>query len=344
MTNPIITARNLHRLLGMVVFMATLVPRGRLRLRPVQWWAITAWCQRTGNWSDRIIVPQWVLSEVAWWSSLAVLQGLPLASRETEVTIFTDASSSGWGAQLGSHVLNTGTVICISKIVTHKRAGDAGRHQRCESLPSLSEIPGVSLDVQQRCDSGVHQERGGHTILHSHATDNTPAEVVRSQGNKTTVKCHYNTCHYDANASLTRSILGSQTSPTCPYDHPRVAQHMGYRCEIIAVWSATAAMTPLCSHTNEIKQRYPTCWLCQYSWFMIDLRSNTLTGFPQLLKNHWNSDLLQDHWKIIEFHEKFLKFVRMTKSWKNHWILDQSLMEKSVNAEIDVVLTNHLGK
>ena len=103
MANLNITARDLHRLLGMLVFMASLVQRGRLRLRPVQWWAATAWCQRTGNWSDGIQVPQWVLSEVAWWSSPAVLQGLPLAARETEVTLFTDASSSGWGAQLGSH-------------------------------------------------------------------------------------------------------------------------------------------------------------------------------------------------------------------------------------------------
>ena len=102
MTNPITTACDLHRLLGMVVFMALLVPRGRLCLSPVQWWAATAWCQRTGNWSDRITVPQWVLSEVAWWASPAVLQGLPLATREMEVTLFTDASSSGWGAQLGS--------------------------------------------------------------------------------------------------------------------------------------------------------------------------------------------------------------------------------------------------
>ena len=90
-----------------------------------------------------------------------------------------------------------------------------------------------------------------------------------------TVKCHYNACYYNANASLTQSILGSQTAPTCPHNHPQVAQHMGKRCEIIAVWSATAAMTPLCSHTNGIKQRYPTYWSCQYSWFMIDLRSNT---------------------------------------------------------------------
>ena len=67
-------------------------------------------------------------------------------------------------------------------------------------------------------------------------------------------------------------------------------------------------------------------------------------GFPQLLKIHWNSDLFQDHGKIIEFHEKFLKFVKMKKSWKNHWILDKLVMEKSWNSEIDIVLTNYKGK
>ena len=43
MANPNITARDLHRLLGMLMFMASLVRRGRLRLRPVHWWAATAW-------------------------------------------------------------------------------------------------------------------------------------------------------------------------------------------------------------------------------------------------------------------------------------------------------------
>ena len=148
MTNPIITAHNLHRLLGMVVFMATLVPRGGLRLHPVQWWAATAWCQRTGSWSNRITVPQWVLSEVAQWSSPAVPQGLPLTSRETEVRLRSPVRVT----------LNTGTVVCITKIVTHKSSGDAGSHQCHESLPSSSEIPGGSLDVRQCCDVGGHQE------------------------------------------------------------------------------------------------------------------------------------------------------------------------------------------
>ena len=97
-----VSARDLHRLLGILVFMAALVPRGRLRLRPIQWWAAAEWCQRTGNWTDQITVPQWILRQLAWWASPAVLQGLPLTRPETELTLFTDASSSGWGAQLGS--------------------------------------------------------------------------------------------------------------------------------------------------------------------------------------------------------------------------------------------------
>ena len=98
MSNPIISAHNLHRLLDVMVFMAMLVHRGRLRLRPIQLWAATAWCQKTRNWTDKITVPQWVLQEVACWASPAVLQGLPLATPETEVTLFTDASNSDWGA------------------------------------------------------------------------------------------------------------------------------------------------------------------------------------------------------------------------------------------------------
>ena len=53
-----------------------------------------------------------------------------------------------------------------------------------------------------------------------------------------TVKCHYNACHYNANASLTRSILGSQTVPSWPspsgsahgqkvWNHRRLIGHSG---------------------------------------------------------------------------------------------------------------------
>ena len=60
--------------------------------------------------------------------------------------------------------LDTGTVVSISKIVAHQRSGDADRHQRCDRLPASSEVPGGSLDVRQRSDCGLHQERGRHEI------------------------------------------------------------------------------------------------------------------------------------------------------------------------------------
>ena len=86
---------------------------------------------------------------------------------------------------LGSPVrltLDTGTVVSISTIVPHKRSGDAGCHLCCERLPTSSEVPSGAIDVRQRSDGGVHQERGGHEIAHFDADDHTAAQVVWQQG------------------------------------------------------------------------------------------------------------------------------------------------------------------
>ena len=86
---------------------------------------------------------------------------------------------------LGSPVrltLDTGTVVSISKIVSHKRSGDASCHLCCERLPTSSEVQSGATDVRQRNDGGVHQERGGHEIAHFDADDHSAAQVVRQQG------------------------------------------------------------------------------------------------------------------------------------------------------------------
>ena len=103
-TDPNITARDLPRFLSVLVFMALLVRRRRLCSSPGS---------SVGHHSmvpeDRELVRPDPSSSVgsvrgAWWASPAVLQGLPLVTKEREVTLFTDASSSGWGAQLGSRL------------------------------------------------------------------------------------------------------------------------------------------------------------------------------------------------------------------------------------------------
>ena len=78
--------------------------------------------------------------------------------------------------------LDSGTVVSISKIVLHKRSGDAGSHLHCERLPTSSEVLSGAIDVRQRSDGGVHQERGGHKIAHFDADDHTAAQVLRQQG------------------------------------------------------------------------------------------------------------------------------------------------------------------
>ena len=141
----------------------------------------TAWCQRTGNWSDRIQVPQWVLSEVAWWSSPAVLQGLPLVTKETEVSLFTDASSSGWGAQLGSRSTqgqwSASQQSCHINVLEMQAVIYAVR----DFLPQLR-----SRVVRLMCDNAVTvayiKNEGGHEIAHFDAEDHSAAQVVQQQG------------------------------------------------------------------------------------------------------------------------------------------------------------------
>ena len=86
---------------------------------------------------------------------------------------------------LGSPVrltLDTGTVVSISTIAPHKRSGDAGCHLCCERLPTSSEVPSGAIDVWQRSDGGVHQERGGLKIAHFDAADHSAAQMVRQKG------------------------------------------------------------------------------------------------------------------------------------------------------------------
>ena len=164
MTDPNITARDLHRLLGMLVFMASLVRRGRFCLRPVQWWAATSWCQRTGSCLTRLFLS-------GFWPGLVGISSSPARSTPRHKGDGSDSLHGCVQFGLGSPVrltLDTGTVVSISTIMAHQRSGDAGRDQCCEKLPASSEVPSGSLDVPQRSDCSLHQEQGGtrsHTLM-----------------------------------------------------------------------------------------------------------------------------------------------------------------------------------
>ena len=73
-SNPSITARNVHGILGLLTFMATLVPWGQMHLHRIKWWATEAWCQEVGFWSNQITVTPTIPHQVAQWASPAIFQ------------------------------------------------------------------------------------------------------------------------------------------------------------------------------------------------------------------------------------------------------------------------------
>ena len=179
--NPNITARDLHRLLGMLVFMALLVRRGRLP---------SSASPMVGRHSmvpeDRELVQPDSSSTVgSVRGGMVVIPSSPARSTPRHQGDGSNSLHRCVQFGLGSPVrltLDTGTVVSISTIVPHKRSGDAGCHLCCERLPTSAEVLSGEIDVRQRSDGGVHQERGGHEIAHFDADDHSAAQVVRQQG------------------------------------------------------------------------------------------------------------------------------------------------------------------
>ena len=97
---PTWTARQVYSLIGYLQFLAPLVHRGRLHLRPIQRWFRARWSQHTGNWSDRVLLDDSVLQLLRWWTLPERFSGVPLLPREPTLTLCTDASTAGWGAHL----------------------------------------------------------------------------------------------------------------------------------------------------------------------------------------------------------------------------------------------------
>ena len=172
MTNPVVTARDLHRLMGMVVFMATLVPQGVWTI----WTSMSAILKKAVKLNHSL----------THWSH-----------REDSVYASASVQSSGGPPQLGARGQGTGLTGLQFLSGCCQRWHGGRLQQSCKvylsppgkrkSLSSRMRPArvGGSLDVQQRSDGGVHQRGGGHSILHSHAADVTPAEVVWTQGDKT---------------------------------------------------------------------------------------------------------------------------------------------------------------
>ena len=142
----------IYRLLGMVVFMATTWKTppmsnsvvGRHSLVPEDWW---------------LVRPDHSSSVGTVRGGLVGISSSPAGSSPLHKGNGSHSLHRCVHLWLGSLVrltLDTETVVSLSKIVSYQRSGDAGRHQRRESLPSSFEVPSGALDVRQCSDNGLN--------------------------------------------------------------------------------------------------------------------------------------------------------------------------------------------
>jgi hypothetical protein len=96
------TPRVLSRTIGLLNSVAGFVELGRLNLRPVQFWLASHWSQKDADWDVSIRSdPELVQALSPWLNQSWLLAGIPLVTPTPTLTLFTDASLSGWGATLG---------------------------------------------------------------------------------------------------------------------------------------------------------------------------------------------------------------------------------------------------
>ena len=94
-------ARQWEVLLGHLSSLEKLVPRGRLRLRSMQWQLKTSWSPEDDPPDLPVELTQEIREDLSWWTvESRLLQGVPFGTHPPGLLLFTDASCAGWGAHL----------------------------------------------------------------------------------------------------------------------------------------------------------------------------------------------------------------------------------------------------
>ena len=96
-----VSARTFLSLLGQLNAAADHVVLGRLHLRPLQTYLLSLWRPHIHPLDQLIPVTPDVLYHLSWWKQERIYhQGVPLKVAPVSHTIFTDASTAGWGSHV----------------------------------------------------------------------------------------------------------------------------------------------------------------------------------------------------------------------------------------------------
>ena len=88
-------------ILGHLASLERLVPHGRLRMRSLQWHLKTQWSPESDPSSLPVALPEEARRDLSWWMVKDhLLTGVQFGTPAPDLHLYSDASSSGWGAHL----------------------------------------------------------------------------------------------------------------------------------------------------------------------------------------------------------------------------------------------------
>ena len=164
-------------ILGHLASLERLVPHGRLRMRSLQWHLKSQWSPESDPPSLPVALPEEVRRDLSWWMVRDhLLVGVRFGTPAPDLHLYSDASSSGWGAHLLDQNVSGG-VVRPGEVVAHQSSrnegpvpGSSGFSRRCSRSP-------CDRDVRQLHGCGVRQQTGGHGVEASVFVDQPPSEM-----------------------------------------------------------------------------------------------------------------------------------------------------------------------
>ena len=163
--------------LGHLASLERLVPHGRLRMRSLQWHLKSQWSPESDPPSLPVALPEEARRDLSWWMVRDhLLVGVRFGTPAPDLHLYSDASSSGWGAHLLDQNVS-GVWSGPGEVVAHQSSrnegplpGSSGFSRRCSRSP-------CDRDVRQLHGCGVHQQTGRHGVEASMFVDQPPSEM-----------------------------------------------------------------------------------------------------------------------------------------------------------------------
>ena len=164
-------------ILGHLASLERLVPHGQLRMRSLQWHLKSQWSPESDPPSLPVALPEEARRDLSWWMVRDhLLVGVRFGTPAPDLHLYSDASSSGWGAHLPRSKRVRG-VVRPGEVVAHQSSRNEGHVLGPSSLSRSCFGSPCDRDVRQLHGCGVRQQTGGHGVEASVFVDQPPSEM-----------------------------------------------------------------------------------------------------------------------------------------------------------------------